>query len=184
MEWHGLLAPSEIEMTEQNPPSLLAAIECHYQELTSYFTRKFGNPSFATEIVHETYLRVRRLPTLQTINNARAYLFRVAMSLAIDSLRRERRREKYVSAEPVLPDVPAEASSPDVTLDDHRQLVSLSQAIDELPPKCRQVFLMRKFAGIEQEEIARQLGISRNMVEKHLRKALAHCRARVAEVRK
>jgi RNA polymerase sigma factor (sigma-70 family) len=170
-------------MTERNTPSLPAAVELHYRELTTYFTRKLGSSSLAVEIVHETYIRVRRLPALQTINNVRAYLFRVATNLATDYLRREKQRDKYISTELTLPDLPAEVPSHDTTVDDRRQLAILRQAIDELPPKCRQVFIMRKFENLEQEEIARQLGISRNMVEKHLRKALQYCRARVEQAR-
>jgi RNA polymerase sigma factor (sigma-70 family) len=53
----------------------------------------------------------------------------------------------------------------------------LYAAIEALPPKCRQVFIMRRFHDLSQDEIARRLGVSRNMVEKHLRLALERCRA-------
>lgn len=49
--------------------------------------------------------------------------------------------------------------------------------MQQLPPRCRQVFIMRRFGGLHQEEIARRLGISRNMVEKHMRLALERLRA-------
>ncbi len=53
------------------------------------------------------------------------------------------------------------------------------EVVDELPEKCRQVFILRKFRDYDQQQIADELSISRRMVEKHLQKALSHCRTRL-----
>lgn len=45
-------------------------------------------------------------------------------------------------------------------------------AINNLPPRCREVFVLRRFHDLSPDDIAKRLGISRNMVEKHLRSAL------------
>lgn len=44
----------------------------------------------------------------------------------------------------------------------------LENSIEQLPDKCRQVFLMSKKEGIKQKDIAEQLGISPKAVEKHI----------------
>ncbi len=44
----------------------------------------------------------------------------------------------------------------------------LQTALDSLPPKCREVFLLNKVDGIKQKEIAAKLGISIKAVEKHI----------------
>ena len=59
----------------------------------------------------------------------------------------------------------------------------LQDAIAELPPKCRQVFLLHKFMELSHAEISGRLGISKNMVEKHVMKAMTHCRRRVEDVK-
>jgi RNA polymerase sigma factor (sigma-70 family) len=63
-----------------------------------------------------------------------------------------------------------------------QELRRLALAIDELPPRCREVFLLSRFESMANGEIAIRLGISRNMVEKHLIKALLHCRARQSKL--
>jgi RNA polymerase sigma factor (sigma-70 family) len=164
-----------------SPPTV---IEFHYRDLFAYVARKLGSSMFAADIVHDAYVRVRQLPSLLTVRNPRAYLFRTATNLIIDYHRQEQRRGKYLTPESLLEEIPAGNPSLDAMLDEKRQLAILRVAIDELPSKCQQVFIMRKFEGLEQEEIASQLGISRNMVEKHLRKALLYCRARMEQALK
>ena len=41
--------------------------------------------------------------------------------------------------------------------------------------------MLRRFDDLSQEEIAQRMGISRNMVEKHLRAAALHCMKRLSE---
>ena len=62
-----------------------------------------------------------------------------------------------------------------------QELRRLAADIDALPPRCREVFLLVRIDGHSNGEVATRLGISRNMVEKHLIKALLHCRSRSRE---
>ena len=47
---------------------------------------------------------------------------------------------------------------------------------NELHYKCRTVFLLHKFKNLSHAEIAARFGISKNMVEKHIIKAMARCK--------
>ena len=78
-------------------------------------------------------------------------------------------------------EVPDRSPSAETRIDARERLAILAGAVEELPPRCREVFMLRKVEGLDQAEIARRLGISRNMVEKHLRKALLVCAARLKE---
>jgi RNA polymerase sigma-70 factor (ECF subfamily) len=48
----------------------------------------------------------------------------------------------------------------------------LREEILKLPPQCRQVFKLRREEELSNKEIARQMNISENTVEQHMRKAL------------
>ncbi|MGH8366261.1 MAG: sigma factor-like helix-turn-helix DNA-binding protein, partial [Pseudomonas sp.] len=60
-------------------------------------------------------------------------------------------------------------------------LEMLERALAELPPLCRDSFLLRKLDGLSHLQIAERLGISRALVEKHIVNAMKHCRARMRE---
>ena len=49
----------------------------------------------------------------------------------------------------------------------------IEQVMEELSPRCREIFTMSRFEGLKNREIADQLGISVKVVEKHITKALA-----------
>ena len=52
-------------------------------------------------------------------------------------------------------------------------------AIEEMPPKCRQVFLLSRVRKMTHPEIARHCGISLKAVEKHISRGLAICAQKV-----
>ncbi|MNR50673.1 putative RNA polymerase sigma factor FecI [compost metagenome] len=72
-----------------------------------------------------------------------------------------------------------EAPLQDELLYRRQQLMRLERALHELPSACRRAFLMRQVEGMSHNEIARSLGISTDMVNKHLTRALRHCRTRM-----
>lgn len=53
------------------------------------------------------------------------------------------------------------------------------QVVEELPPRCRDVFILYKIHGMSYKEIATELGISQSGVEKHVTKGLSHCRRKL-----
>lgn len=59
----------------------------------------------------------------------------------------------------------------------------LTSAVDGLPPRARQVFLLHKVDELSHAEIAARLGISKNTVIVHMGRALAHCRRVMAQHR-
>jgi RNA polymerase sigma-70 factor (ECF subfamily) len=77
---------------------------------------------------------------------------------------------------------PVDNLTPEVSVYAQQRLTLLQQAIAELPPRCKQVFLLHKFEHHSHAAIAEMLGISVNMVEKHVMRALAHCRQRLADL--
>lgn len=58
----------------------------------------------------------------------------------------------------------------------------MARTIEGLPNRCQQVFILSRLHGLSNGAIADQLGISRNMVEKHIIRALLECRKMRAEI--
>ncbi|MCQ8127106.1 RNA polymerase sigma factor [Methylomonas rivi] len=149
-------------------------IKTYDEELRRVIFRRCGCIDMAADIVQETYQRMLSGGLWQQADNPRALLHRIAANLATDYQRRDAVRDKYVDQTDTLPDWIAEADNtqPDRILANREHLERLAVIVNQLPPKCRTVFLMRKIDELSHAEIAERLGISRNMVEKHLRNAL------------
>jgi len=168
-------------MSSGSESELLTTFSDCYEELKAFLLRKFGCPLLAEDVVQETWLRVQRLSPATEVEHPRAYLFRMAANLAVDHLRSEKVRTRHISADSVPEDVPNGMPLPDTVIDYQQRLAILRNAVDELPPRCREVFMLHKFKDLSHAEIASRLGISRNMVEKHIIRGLAHCRDRLRQ---
>ncbi|BCJ90572.1 ECF sigma factor [Terrihabitans soli] len=154
--------------------SLCEIVDAHYGELRAFARQKAGNPVVAEDLVQEAFARLAGLGETR-VENPRALLYRIIGNLAIDRGRREARER--TRALPLDAAEFAADEEPDAErgLIARQRLASLKEAVDALPARCRECFILRRFEDVDPDEIARRMGISRNMVEKHLRHAVTQC---------
>jgi RNA polymerase sigma-70 factor (ECF subfamily) len=69
-------------------------------------------------------------------------------------------------------DVSTEEPSPEEHVTARQELRVLHAAIEELPPRCRQIVLLRKVQGLSQKEVAKQMNISEVTVEHQVAKGI------------
>jgi len=158
----------------------------HGVTLKKFLARKLDNSEDAAEIAQDAFLRIHRMDEPQQLDNPRAFLFQVASNMAVDQLRRRTLHYRFLNAEknnspdgePV--DINAIAASPEQILHARQKLDAIYAAVDELPFKVKQAFLLHRKTGLSYGDIARQMGVSVSSVEKYILQALKHCRARLA----
>ncbi len=175
-------------MTQSTLQSLAQAVEAHYEELLQFVRKRTGSYAIAEEVVQETWIRAHGL-TADMPDNPRAYLYRMAGNLAIDHIRRERARSRILSDEAedggdgitLLESLACSAPNPVERTISRQELTALNAAIRELPDKCREVFLLYRGEGMTMKEVAADLGITQKTVEKHIARAMIHCRRRLRE---
>ncbi len=163
-----------------------ALSRAHRRSLERFLASKLDNPEDAADVAQEAFLRIQRLRSPQQLDNPRAFLFQVAANLAVDELRRRTLRQRFLKSElrrspgeaPAPPD--SGGLAPEEILDARERLRQVYAAIDSLPDKCRQAFLLHRNAGLSYADIARELGVSVSSVEKYILRALKHCRAALA----
>jgi RNA polymerase sigma factor (sigma-70 family) len=153
--------------------------QLHCKELLHHLLRFVKCPEIAQDLVQESYLVLVRTSADTVIDHPRGFLYRTAGNLALDHLRHnkivERHQEAAQSAEPPQQvDVEKEIA-------DQQWRAMLHQTIDELPSRCRDIFILHKFRGLSYREIAQLLDISESAVEKHIIKGLQHCRNRLGK---
>lgn len=155
-------------------------LESYYRELVCFLNAKLGNRQVAEDVVHDAYVRVLERSSDTPIEQPRAFLYRTALNLVIDGHRRNALRQ--VEPLDVLDNEERFAAcSPHTTHDHSQRLELLERALAELPPACRDSFLLRKLEGLTHVQIAERLCISRALVEKHIVNAMKHCRVRMRE---
>jgi RNA polymerase sigma-70 factor (ECF subfamily) len=152
----------------------------HRRALLSFLTGKVGREA-APDLLQETFVRALRYEKLDEVADTRAFLRTTAANLSRDYVRRRETEGRHVTPADGEKEHPSADATPDVLLETSEKTARLLAAVNALPPKCRQVFILRRFEDLSQQEIADRLGISRNMVEKHLRLALERCRAAIEE---
>jgi len=164
---------------------LRGLVSDHGRALEKFLARKLDSPEDAAEIAQEAYLRIHKMEEPKALDNARAFLFQVAANLAVDKLRRRTLHNRFLNREKQQEfddsesgGEPADAS-PEQIIAARQKLASMQAAIDELPFKVRQAFLMHRHRGLSYPQIADELGVSVSSVEKYILQALKHCRARL-----
>jgi RNA polymerase sigma-70 factor (ECF subfamily) len=71
-----------------------------------------------------------------------------------------------------LLNVSDDAPSSEVCVAARQELRALQAALDGLPPRCRQIVMLRKIEGLSQKEVANQMGISVDTVENQVAKGM------------
>ncbi|NOU23705.1 MAG: RNA polymerase sigma factor [Methyloglobulus sp.] len=152
------------------------AFKNHQKELINFSERIVYCREIAEDICQESYIVLVCEAQKQQIDNPRSYLFRVARNFAYDYLKHKRVTDNYSqSLDPtIIP--PMESLSVEELASNDQIWEIAQQVIDELPPRRRKVFILHKIYGLSYLEIAQTMEISESGVEKHMIKALSHCR--------
>jgi RNA polymerase sigma-70 factor (ECF subfamily) len=137
--------------------------------------------SSADDAVQDAFLRLLRFSGAE-IHNERAYINRVAETVASNTLRKTRRGAAVIDPCAEVDENVADAAPlADARIISQEQLTALEAAISELPTRCREVLLLHKYEDLSYAEIAAHLGIAKNTVMVHMVKALARLRACLQE---
>ena len=171
-------SPSDESSGEESRGALIEKIfREHNASLLRFLQARLSSAQDAREVAQEAYVRLLQLDSPGAIGLLRAYLFKTAANIATDRLRHRRVTQMNVNEDFFNLEPP----TPMDTLAAQQDLEVLSAALDELSPKCREVFMLRRLGNLPTEEIARRAHIGARMVRIHVAQALAHCQLRLAQ---
>jgi RNA polymerase sigma factor (sigma-70 family) len=159
--------------------SVQDTIRRYHDSLIRFLRQRLRVKEDAADIAQEAYMRMMQYEGSQKIRSPSSMLFRIAINVANDVLRAERLR--HVNDQIPLEglELPSQSPSTDREIAAKQELEVLYLAIEDLPPKCRQVFLLSRAQRMTYPQIAQHCGISVKMVEKHISHALSICMKKV-----
>lgn len=167
-------APEPSASVEQNG-WFTREVQPHGPLLKSYLRSQFPSVRDVEDVVQESYLRIWKARASQPIQSAKAFLFKVARNLALNVVQHERVSPIDVvadlSALPVLEDGPNAADA----VCTREEILLLADGIEALPPRCREIFILRRIKSVPQKEIARRLGISEQTVQVQVQRGVKRC---------
>ncbi|WP_159516935.1 RNA polymerase sigma-70 factor [Sunxiuqinia indica] len=152
----------------------------HYTALVAYLLQFTKDQTEAEDLAQASFTTIwDKREKLKISTSFKSYLFSVGYNLFVDSVRTRQKHEIFV--EQVKKEGLDElAAEPDDSL--AMKLKLLENAIEELPDKCREIFLMHKKQQIPYKQIAEQLDISLKTVEAQMRIAMIKLRGQFKQV--
>lgn len=152
----------------------------HHRQAVRFAARLVGSHDSSEEIVQNAWLKICARCAESPILHPKSYLLRATRNAAIDfALQLKRERQFRVDTAMLKEEDMADRAFEYFEM--RQQLIIFAIALNELPKPCRTAFVMNKLEGRTHQEIAAHLAISVSMVEKHVVRALMHCRAVLLE---
>lgn len=161
-----------VELGAADEVTFRALFQKYSESLRQYARRLVRSRAAAEDVVQDVFLRVWLRPAgAAPVGNVRAYLYRATRTRAFDYLARERseeRRREESQARglsdrgPILPP----ESDPDGVVDEITRAVG--RLVEAMPPRQREVALLRFREELTTPQIAERLGISPRTVEVHM----------------
>jgi len=152
-----------------------------YNPLCVFATHLLGSAAGAEDIVDDVFCRIwQRHDAWEIRVSIKHYLYTAVRNRALEHLARQRRERLWTAratrrAEPVLMAAPAGAADEHLVAAESALIVA--RALERLPARCREAFVLHRQHGLSYHEIAAVMGISIKTVEKHLVRAVKALRA-------
>jgi RNA polymerase sigma factor (sigma-70 family) len=141
--------------------------------LLRFFVRRTGSSAVAEELTQELFMRLLRRPDLFQMDSVEGYVFEAAANLARDQARRDAARGGGRHVQIETEGLPMQEPDAERVVESRKRLKAVLGAIERLPPRTRDVLMLRRFENMSYAQIAARLGISVSAVEKQMVKGMA-----------
>lgn len=164
-----------IEALRQGNEKAFKLIYDRYEKRLFGFIIGYTKEVLETEgIVQETFLKLwSKRETLDSEKSVESYLFKTAYNIYIDKFRRKDSELRMLDSWRYRRIVDSFEEDEEIR---QQRIQKIKLAIDELPKRRKEVFVLSKFRGYNYSEIAEKLGISKKTVQDQIVKAYSSIR--------
>lgn len=162
------------KLKSDDPDALEFLFKKHCQPLLNFSQRIVYETETAENIVQDVFLKVwENRKSLKLGTSIKSYLFTITRN---ESLKYQRHQTVVREFEETVRDLHSSVETPDEQLIESELESYIHKAIDLLPEKRREIFMMNRFDELTYKEIAEVLNISLKTVETQMGRALKRLR--------
>lgn len=174
------MAENEILLTklcEGDTSAYETLFKCYYRKLTLFANRFVNDINAAEEITGEVFVVLwEKREQLNHTVCISSYLYKTTQNRCLNYLKHQKIENLYITYLQKNNLLDACAADTENSYNDKELALQIKTAIDSLPEKCRQVFIMSRYEDMKYRDIALKLDISTKTVERHMSIALDRLR--------
>ena len=150
----------------------------YYSSLCSFAFGITGNHEDAKDIVNDCFLEFwNKRKSIEIKTSLKSYLYISVRNLAINHLKKNRKRVEYQTEQSYPFYKEEEITSQIERLQQFENLeLRLKKSIDSLPPQCRYIFYLNRYELMSYKEIAKKLNLSVGTIKTQIARALKRIR--------
>jgi RNA polymerase sigma-70 factor (ECF subfamily) len=153
----------------------------YYYSSLCAFSMQYLKDRYAVEdLVQDFFVSLwMESPHLQIRSSLKSYLFAGVKNRCFDLQKHQKVTEKYRTY--ILFSTESSDNSTDNYLAESELRQVIQKSLEKLPPRCREIFELSRFKGLSNQEISKQLGISKRTVELQISNSLKILRKELIE---
>jgi len=154
----------------------------YHSRLERYVNRRVKSKFDREEVIQGVYLRLMQYKNLKELKPSLAFLCVIASNILKDQNKRNWTHKVNNHVPMEIVDLASPNPSPEQMLHSKECIAEFTKFYETLKPKARMAFSLHRFKGHTYEEIATEMGISYNMVKKHISNVLVQIRKKYGEL--
>lgn len=169
-------------LSEGDKQAFDALFLLYYPKIKAFVLGFVKNEDDASDLAQDVFIRVwNHRANLVRVESFGGYLFRIAKNIIFDFFRRRSLYEKYAQEEGQLK-VDEISWEPNEVLDARELEILIYGIVDKMPEKRQAIFKMSRHQRLSNDEISKQLGVSKRTVETHISNALKELREFISSI--
>jgi RNA polymerase sigma factor (sigma-70 family) len=175
-----------MELSLEQDQRISETVAREQPRLRNFIRRRVADPGDAEDILQDVFYElVAAYRLMQPVDQAGAWLFRVARNRIIDLFRKRKREASAADSGEMLgweDLLPSPDAGPEALFARSVLMEELDSALDELPEEQREVFVAHEIDGRSFKELAAETGLSVNTLLSRKHYAVLHLRKRLQAI--
>jgi RNA polymerase sigma-70 factor (ECF subfamily) len=147
----------------------------HYSALCSYAYKYINNTDECEEIVQDVFMKLwSNKDKINIDSSIKSYLYKMVRNSCLNLIKHVKLEEKYRKFNKEI--IEEDSMMENDSVIENELSSKIRTAIDKLPEQRKRIFLLSRYEGLKNKEIAEKLNLSIKTVENHIGLALKDMR--------